>query len=132
VEKNTNCIEKGLELVSKQGIPLNRSPFTLSHGQMVKLAIIISGLAGADLVLLDEPFAGLTYSDRLSLLEYMLSMRDKAFILATSTIQGIGRVNWTQAYKLEDGALYPFDFESKTSLKWASLVYEAIKNGVGD
>jgi len=49
-KKNTNCIEKGLELVSKQGIPLNRSPFTLSHGQMVKLAIIISGLAGADLV----------------------------------------------------------------------------------
>jgi energy-coupling factor transport system ATP-binding protein len=129
--RGSQCIEEGLRNCRELGLSIDESPFTLSHGQMVKLAILIARLSGADIILLDEPFSGLTYIDRAKLIDY-ISSSNSTFILATSNLDAIGDSMWSQLYGLEEGTLKPLNQIPTGSLKWASIIYEEIKRGLGN
>lgn len=129
---DNSCIEEGIKKVKHLNIDINESPFNLSHGQMVKLAVTIANLSKARLLLLDEPFSGSTYSDRVKLLNYLKESGISALI-TTSNIDAFHGNIWSRIYRLEDGVLS----ELKTgqysyTLEHAYRLYEEIKNGASN
>ena len=103
-----NCVEEGLKKVKLLNIDLDISPFNLSHGQMVKLAIVLATISNATIILIDEPFSGLTYSDRLKLIKELLILNN-AVVLASSWIELATIPNWSRVLKLENNVLMPLD-----------------------
>ena len=128
--RGVDCIKAGAKALQELKIPREASPFNLSHGQMVKLATTLSRLAGADLVLLDEPFSGLTYVDRLRLLEHLKSS-GVAAVIATSSSDAVGSGIWSRAYELDEGVLKPLRADRVGSIELAARIYEEIKRGAG-
>jgi energy-coupling factor transport system ATP-binding protein len=118
-------VEIGLDVVRRLNIDPNSSPFSLSHGQMVKLAIGLASASDVDVLLLDEPFSGLTYEERLKLLE-QLSRSDVAVVVATSNIDTIEVPYWTKLYKLEGGRLTEMRAVKTTPLFHASKLYREL------
>jgi energy-coupling factor transport system ATP-binding protein len=119
------CVEEGLKRASRLGIPLDQSPFNLSHGQMVKLAVELALVAGSSVVLLDEPFSGLTYRDRLELLEHLQRV-DLGVVLATSSRDVTSKKWWSRAYRLEGGVLSEIELSVYSELTYASRLYEEV------
>lgn len=100
-----DCVREGLERVAGLGLDLGRTPFNLSYGQMVKLAVAAAQLVpGLSVILLDEPFSGLTYVDRVKLLEYLLRVKP-AKIVATSNSEVVEVMGGVRTLRLEDGVL---------------------------
>jgi len=104
--RGPRCIEDGLRAVKSLGIDVESSPFSLSHGQMVKLAVLIATISGATLLLLDEPFSGLTYIDRLKLVRDLVKL-DKTILLASSWLELASVSGWSKLFKLEEHTLAP-------------------------
>lgn len=127
----SKCIEDGIRRVKDLGIDLDQSPFNLSHGQMVKLAITVSTISNTELILMDEPFSGLSYSDRAKLIDYIKKTK-ATVLLTTSSLDAIQSHIWTRMLKLEDGVVKDLDIrEGNSSLEWASRIYEEISYGIG-
>ncbi|MEM0233089.1 MAG: ATP-binding cassette domain-containing protein [Candidatus Nezhaarchaeales archaeon] len=118
-------VKLGIEAVKKLGIDPMQSPFNLSHGQMVKLAFELARTSNSEILLLDEPFSGLTYGDRLELLRHLVESNCTA-IVATSNLDAIGSPYWTKLYKIESGKLVVLNPISSPSLLYASRLYEEI------
>lgn len=119
-------IKLGLEAVRRLGIDPLQSPFSLSHGQMVKLAFELACASNAEILLLDEPFSGLTYRDRLGLLRHLAEGGATA-IVATSNLDAVESPYWTKLYKIESGRLVELGSASpSSSLAYASKLYEEI------
>lgn len=130
------CIKNGLQRVKDFGIDPDQPPINLSHGQMVKLAIILGQIANTRLLLLDEPFSGLTYSDRLMLLKHLESLGLTA-IVTTSTLEAISASTWSRAYRIDKGRLVelsPLKIKRQhyCSLPYATWVYEELKRVTGN
>lgn len=123
-----SCVEQGKAIAAQLGIPLDQSPFNLSHGQMVKLAIELSMLSGAQVLLLDEPFSGLTYRDRVDLVKHLAQL-NLAVVVASSIAEMTGIKAWTSVLKLENGSLSTMDStdlrEVNRALKLYYEVFEA-------
>lgn len=102
--RGVDCIEEGLKRVRLLSIDPDVSPFNLSHGQMVKLAVVLATISNATVILVDEPFSGLTYSDRLKLIRELLVL-NSAVVLASSWIEPATIPGWSQVLKLENSAL---------------------------
>ena len=115
----------GLNVVRRLDIDPLSSPFILSHGQMVKLAIGLASALDVGVLLLDEPFSGLTYEDRLRLLE-QLSQSNAVVVVATSSLDAVKAPYWTKLYKLEGGKLMEMRAIGATSLTCASKLYREI------
>lgn len=122
-------VEPGLDVVRRLSIDPKSSPFNLSHGQMVKLAAGLASMLDGDVLLLDEPFSGLTYKDRLELLE-QLAKSNAAVVVATSNLDALEVPYWTKLYKLEAGRLTEMGTTRTTSLTYASRLYQEFV-GVG-
>lgn len=118
-------IKLGLEAVKRLGIDPIQSPFNLSHGQMVKLAFELARISNAEVLLLDEPFSGLTYRDRLALLRHLAESNATA-VVATSNLDAIESPYWTKLYKIESGMLMELSPVSSPSLLHVSKLYEEI------
>jgi energy-coupling factor transport system ATP-binding protein len=103
------CAKDLLKKIVDIGIDINLSPFDLSYGQQVKLAIEISRNVSDNIILLiDEPFSGLTYVDRIEILKDLLS-DDKTKIIATANLDIISRYrSHTKIYMLREGSLYKY------------------------
>jgi energy-coupling factor transport system ATP-binding protein len=115
----------GLDVVRGLNIDPLSSPFSLSHGQMVKLAVGLASALDVDVLLLDEPFSGLTYDDRLKLLE-LLYQSNSAVVVATSSLDATEAPYWTKLYKLEEGRLVEMRAIEKASLIRASRLYREL------
>ncbi len=102
--RGVGCVEEGLKRVRLLNIDPDVSPFNLSHGQMVKLAIVLATISKATIILVDEPFSGLTYNDRLKLIKELLAL-DNAVILASSWIEPATISGWSRILKLENNML---------------------------
>lgn len=118
-------LKLGLEVVRRLGIDPLQSPFNLSYGQMVKLAFELARISNAKVLLLDEPFSGLTYRDRLGLLRYLAESNATA-IVATSNLDAIESPYWTKLYKIESGRLIELESANSLSLLYASKLYEDV------
>ncbi|MEM4441112.1 MAG: ATP-binding cassette domain-containing protein [Desulfurococcaceae archaeon] len=122
------CVEEGLSRVAQLGLDPSQSPFNLSHGQMVKLAVELGVLSGAGLLLLDEPFSGLTYKGRFLLLEH-ISRLSASVVVATSSLDAAVSPVWTSMYKLENGVLSELVLDGERvhhDLVYASKLYSEV------
>lgn len=130
--RSSICIEEGLKRIRELGLNPDDTPFNLSHGQMVKLATALAGMTGVDVILLDEPFSGLTYVDRLNLIKH-LEQGDFTVILTTSIGDVVESGVWSGIYRLEDGRLEKIDprgvKRDRLSLRALSRLYEELKHG---
>ena len=106
--RGTSCAEEGLKSARTLGIDPSVSPFNLSHGQMVKLAVVLAVISGADLLLVDEPFSGLTYLDRLKLVRELTKL-NRAVVLVSSWLEPVTVPGWNAVFKLEDHVLRPLN-----------------------
>ncbi|WP_084322125.1 ATP-binding cassette domain-containing protein [Desulfurococcus amylolyticus] len=115
------CIEKGLRITAGLNVDPSQPAFNLSHGQMVKLAVSLAGLREeVDIVLLDEPFSGLTYVDRVKLVNSLIGL-GKAVVIAVSSSDILGYPPGSKTYRLENGVLQRSEAKGSTVASYASI-----------
>jgi energy-coupling factor transport system ATP-binding protein len=98
---------------------------------MVKLAVTLAQLTRAKLILLDEPFSGLTYVDRVKLLGHLREL-GITVVLTVSNLDAYQEEYWTKTYRLDNGLLVEFKPDKLFSLDRAAWLYEELKNGVSN
>uniref|UniRef100_A0A7C2FCI6 ATP-binding cassette domain-containing protein n=1 Tax=Thermosphaera aggregans TaxID=54254 RepID=A0A7C2FCI6_9CREN len=104
---NEACVEEALKALWKEGLNPDKPPSKLSHGQMVKAAVLLaSKTVKPDLILLDEPFSGLTYVDRFNLIK-LLAETPSAKLLTTSSREFTSLLSNWRLLVLENGGLKP-------------------------
>ncbi len=119
-----DCYSKGYSILRNYGFDdLTQTPFNLSWGQQEKLAITLSLAAGFNIFLLDEPFSGLTYIDRIALIDYLETIPG-AKIVTISSSDSISLLRGFKLYKLNDGLLteYTPDAETLHSIDYNTLI----------
>uniref|UniRef100_A0A7J3ZJC7 ATP-binding cassette domain-containing protein n=1 Tax=Fervidicoccus fontis TaxID=683846 RepID=A0A7J3ZJC7_9CREN len=80
------CPTRSLSALERYGYGPEDVPFNLSWGQMLRLAVLASILVGGfNLLLLDEPFSGLTYSGRVELARLLNRVPATKVITASGT-----------------------------------------------
>jgi energy-coupling factor transport system ATP-binding protein len=121
-----NPEEKARQTAELMGIPdlLDRSPFTLSGGQLRKVAI--SGILASDpdILILDEPTVGLDPNGKRELLEILAKLRserDKTIIIITHDMEVVSRY-FDRVIVLKEGEIV-FDGK-KTDLLKKDDLYE--------
>ena len=103
-----NCTSRGLKVLERYGYRPEDVPFSLSWGQMLRLAVLTSTLIGGfNLVLVDEPFSGLTYSGRMELAR-LLSEVPATKIITTSSTDMLELFEDAIIMRLENGRLTGF------------------------
>jgi len=125
------CVEKGIELLKSYGFDdIDKTPFTLSWGQQIKLAVLLSLIGRYDILILDEPFTGLSYIDRLRLVEFLYRI-PYTKIIAISSLESLALLarNCNTIYMLSDGVVKPIDIEFNKMFpdmiyRWCEAVYK--------
>lgn len=105
--RGEKCVESGVKTLRSLGVnvDLKESPFNLSWGQAIRVSISIASCGGSDVVLLmDEPFAGLTYAERLSLAQVLRKIKAPK-IVTVSNKETLSLVPHTRVYELRGGHL---------------------------
>lgn len=83
-ENSDQWVKKAQSLAESFGLPLNARTRTLSFGQKRKLALAASLMTDPDILLLDEPTAGLDWPGICSLIRSLQTMRtDRTILIAT-------------------------------------------------
>ncbi|MET1159572.1 MAG: ATP-binding cassette domain-containing protein [Thermoprotei archaeon] len=126
--KGKECIEDGLKRAKSYGIDPRDSPFTLSHGQMIKLALELALVSGADIILVDEPFSGISYHDRVELLNKIASSK-ASVIVSSSWVEPATMGIWDKKYLLENGVLYELEVVDSTSIVEIAEIYKSLYGG---
>ncbi|MFN7900728.1 MAG: ABC transporter ATP-binding protein [Synechococcaceae cyanobacterium] len=100
-------IEAVLERVGLAGLPLQQAPERLSGGQQRRLALAVQLLRDPQVLLLDEPTAGLDWAVRDEVLRLLLDLaKDRALLVVTHEPELFqGRV--AEAWRLRGGRLEP-------------------------
>jgi len=100
------CVEEALSTARRLGLGVSpdESPHNLSWGEKMRLAILLAAASGARLVILDEPFTGLTYYERFVVAELLESI-PAAKLIAVSELSQAALVKGAEALHLFDGVL---------------------------
>ena len=100
-------VEAVLAQVGLQGVPLQQAPERLSGGQQRRLALAVQLLRNPQVLLLDEPTAGLDWSVRDEVLHLLEALsRDRVLLVVTHEPELFdGLVEPGQAWRLEQGLL---------------------------
>ncbi|MEM1619867.1 MAG: ATP-binding cassette domain-containing protein [Fervidicoccaceae archaeon] len=106
----SECAERGAELArTLAGLDgLDSSPFSLSWGQQVRLAVALALASRASILLMDEPFSGLPYSDRLEL-SSILRSAPAAKIVSAASRESLEILEPDRALELSGGRLREVD-----------------------
>lgn len=102
------CVERGVSYLRALGVnvDLEESPFNLSWGQAVRFAVAVATATseGPAVLLLDEPFTGLTYLERLQLAESLAKL-GSTYVITTSNSETLALFPSARVFKLVEGAL---------------------------
>ena len=102
------CVERGVDYLRYLGVgvDLEESPFNLSWGQAVRLAVALATAAsvGPTVLLLDEPFTGLTYLERLQLATSLAKLGG-TYVITTSNEETLALVPAAKVFELAGGTL---------------------------
>jgi energy-coupling factor transport system ATP-binding protein len=100
-------VEAVLAQVGLQGVPLQQAPERLSGGQQRRLALAVQLLRNPQVLLLDEPTAGLDWSVRDEVLQLLEALsRDRVLLVVTHEPELFdGLVEPGRAWRLEQGLL---------------------------
>ena len=96
-----------LSKVGLNNLDLKKSPESLSGGQQRRLAIAVQLLRSPNVLLLDEPTAGLDWSVRSGILKLLTKLRDKQTILIVTHEPELFKNLNTENYELQGGRLIP-------------------------
>ncbi len=99
-------LERANELLKQLRLdePLSKKPEQLSGGQKVRLNIVVSLLNNPKILILDEPFVGLDFSNRRLLWHFLESMRTKGkSIILTSHLLSETQEHVDRLIILKDG-----------------------------
>ena len=95
-----------LNRVGLKNIDLKYPPESLSGGQQRRLAIAVQLLRKPEILLLDEPTAGLDWSVRNEIIELISKLKDKQTILIVTHEPELFESLNTDSYELRDGQLF--------------------------
>lgn len=104
-EINRDRITTALQEVGLENIPLNTSPHALSGGQQRRLALAVQLIRQPNLLLLDEPTAGLDWSMRLQLAKLLAKLKSHWTLLVVSHDPGELLAIADQCWKIHQGQL---------------------------
>ena len=96
-----------LKKVGLIDLDLKKPPESLSGGQQRRLAIAVQLLRSPEVLLLDEPTAGLDWSVRNGIIELLAKLKDKQTILIVTHEPELFKDLNTDSYELNDGQLFP-------------------------
>ncbi|HAC65329.1 MAG TPA: lytic murein transglycosylase [Cyanothece sp. UBA12306] len=104
-EINSDRIMKALQEVGLAKIPLNTSPHALSGGQQRRIALAVQLIREPNLLLLDEPTAGLDWSMRLQLAKLLAKLKSHWTLLVVSHDPGELLTIADRCWKINQGQL---------------------------
>ena len=110
-------IKTALQEVGLEHIPLNQSPHALSGGQQRRLALAVQLIRQPNLLLLDEPTAGLDWSMRNQLAKLLARLKGHWTLLVVSHDPGELFAIADRCWKIHQGHLVSLDtalFKSHT------------------
>ncbi|XTZ11074.1 MAG: ABC transporter ATP-binding protein [cyanobacterium endosymbiont of Rhopalodia yunnanensis] len=111
-------IKTALQEVGLEHIPLNQSPHALSGGQQRRLALAVQLIRQPNLLLLDEPTAGLDWSMRHQLAKLLSKLKGHWTLLVVSHDPGELFTIADRCWKIHQGHLVSLDtamFKSQES-----------------
>ena len=104
---DSDQLQTALDIVGLTGLRMSDAPERLSGGQQRRLALAVQLLRGAELLLLDEPTAGLDWSVRAEVLA-LLSQLSKQRVLIVVTHEPQLFNDWAcERHQLRNGRLEP-------------------------
>ena len=96
-----------LSQVGLGGISLQQAPERLSGGQQRRLALAVQLLRGAEVLLLDEPTAGLDWSVRSDVLDLLAELSQKRVVVVVTHEPQLFEGWNCDRYRLQNGGLEP-------------------------
>ena len=96
-----------LSQVGLGGLSLQQAPERLSGGQQRRLALAVQLLRGAEVLLLDEPTAGLDWSVRSDVLDLLAELSQKRVVVVVTHEPQLFEGWNCDRYRLKDGGLEP-------------------------
>ena len=95
----------GKALAEKTGFDLDRSPFTLSWGEALEFIVEMALESRSELVLMDEPFSGISYTSRKTIGERLLAS-PKAVVVTASSRENLEFLTGFKLLELKEGRLF--------------------------
>jgi energy-coupling factor transport system ATP-binding protein len=108
-ELGSERIKETLKEVGLDHLPLNTPPHALSGGQQRRLALAVQLIRQPNLLLLDEPTAGLDWSMRRQLAKLLSKLKTHWTLLVVSHDPGELLPIADRCWKIERGDLHPVD-----------------------